>query len=359
MNSVEKLFSKIKENEAVVFIKPENRRYFTGMNTSNGLLLATSDKAWFFTDFRYIVDAKIKVKDPVKVELLDGSFVNTVKKKLEAEGKNVTKIYLEQGYLSYLSVKSFMDGLTGYEFDNGDNFAASLRVEKTEEEISYIKQAQKITDDAFTHIVDYIYSNWKKGITEKDIAFELEFHMRKNGAKGLAFDTIVASGANGAMCHAVPSDKPINDGDMITMDYGAAFNDYCSDMTRTVAVGHVNEEQEKIYNIVLEAQLNALKNIKAGLTGKECDAFARDIIEKAGYGPDFGHSLGHGVGINIHEGPNFSSAYTGVINVNAVMSVEPGIYLEGNCGVRIEDLVVVKENGAEDITHSEKKLLIL
>lgn len=359
MTKIEKLSAKLNRGEAIMLLRPENRRYFTGMTTSNGLLLVTNENAWFFTDFRYIIAAKSIVKSPIEVALFEGGHSATVKKTIESLPYKIERIYFEDTYLSYAAAKAFIDNIPNVEFVAGEALVSILRKEKTEEEIAVIKEAQNITDAAFSDILDYIASNKNKGITEKDIAFELEFNMRRRGACGLAFETIVASGINGACCHAVPSDKQIASGEMITMDFGACFDGYMSDMTRTVAVGEISEDKEKIYNIVLEAQLNAINNIKAGLTGKQCDAFARDVITNAGYGNDFGHSLGHGVGLEVHEGPNFSAMNEGIINVNAIMSVEPGIYLENNCGVRIEDLVVVKEDGVIDLTQSPKQLIKL
>ena len=359
MNRIEKLSNKLNKGEAIMLLRPQNRRYFTHMTTSNGLLLVTPDKALFFTDFRYIIAARSIVKNPIEVKLFEGTHSETVKKALEMLPYKTERIYFEDSFLSYAAAKSFMDAMPDIEFVAGEALVSILRKAKSEDEINLINEAQKITDAAFTDILDYISLNKHKGITEKDIAFELEFDMRRRGACALAFDTIIASGVNGACCHAVPSDKRIIEGEMITMDFGACYEGYMSDMTRTVAVGEISEEKEKIYNIVLEAQLKALNNIKAGLTGIECDSFARDLIASYGYGKEFGHSLGHGVGLEIHEAPNFSAASNVIINANAVMSVEPGIYIEGNCGVRIEDLVVVKEDGVCILTKSPKELIKL
>jgi Xaa-Pro aminopeptidase len=359
MSRIEILSAKLNRGEAIILLRPENRRYFTGMTTSNGLLLVTPDQAWFFTDFRYIIAAKQIVNKPIAVELFNGTHAATLKKTLETLPYKTERIYFEDTYLSFSSAKAFMEEMKDIDFAGGESLVSVLRREKTQHEINLISEAQKITDDAFTDILDYISMNKDKGITEKDIAFELEFDMRRRGAISLAFDTIIASGTNGACCHAVPSDKQVKSGELITMDFGACFEGYMSDMTRTVAIGNISEDKEKIYDIVLNAQLTAIKNIKAGMTGSQCDAFARDYIAKEGYGKDFGHSLGHGVGLEIHEGPNFAQSFSGIINVNAVMSVEPGIYIEDNCGVRIEDLVVVKEDGVDILTKSPKQLIRL
>lgn len=359
MSRIAKLQELLNDSSAFVIVDSKNRRYFTGMETSNGVLVVTRSLSVFMTDFRYITAAKAKIQKPTEVALLPASHSESVRRFFEEKGLEIKTVYFESGRLSYLQAKAYIDAMPDVEFLNGDPAISGLRQAKNEEEILCVREAQKITDNSFLYIKDFIASNWKKGITEKQIAFELEFHMRRNGSGEMPFSIIVASGANGALPHAVPSDKVIEAGDFITMDYGSSFNGYVSDMTRTVAVGHVSEEQEKVYNIVLEAQLKAIAGIKAGITGKEADSLARDVIAAAGYGDYFGHSLGHGVGVEVHEAPNFSQAFDRPICENSIMSVEPGIYLEGKFGVRIEDLVVVNKDGVTDITASEKKLFIL
>lgn len=359
MTGIENLQTMIEANSAFVITDIKNRRYFTGMETSNGVLVVTKNEAVFMTDFRYITAAKSKIQKPIEVCLLSGTHAESVCKYFKERFSDIKKVYFEAGKLSYIQAKAYIDILPGVEFLNGDSMIFGLRQTKTEEEIGYIIEAQKITDKSFLYISDYIASNWKRGITEKQIAFELEFDMRRNGSGEMPFSIIVASGKNGALPHAVPSDKVIEPGDFITIDYGSSYCGYVSDMTRTVAVEYVTEEQAKVYNIVLEAQLKSIANIKAGITGREADSIARKIISDSGYGDFFGHSLGHSVGLEVHETPNFSQSYDKVICENSVMSVEPGIYIEEKFGVRIEDLVVVKNDGVVDITSSEKKLLIL
>ena len=359
MSRIEKLQALLNEKSAFIIVDSKNRRYFTGMETSNGVLVVTKELSVFMTDFRYITAAKTNIKKPTDVVLLSGSHSESVKKFFEEKRLDIKTVYFESGRLSYLQAKAYIDAMPEKEFLNGDSAISSLRQTKDEKEIQYVIESQKITDKSFLYIQDFIASNWKKGITEKQIAFELEFDMRRNGSGEMPFSIIVASGANGALPHAVPSDKVIEAGDFITIDYGSSFNGYVSDMTRTVAVGHVSEEQEKVYNIVLEAQMKAIAGIKAGITGKEADSIARDVITEAGYGEYFGHSLGHGVGVEVHEAPNFSQMFEKNICENSIMSVEPGIYMEGKFGVRIEDLVVVKNDGVIDITASDKKLIIL
>ena len=218
-----------------------------------------------------------------------------------------------------------------------------------------IRAAQAITDKAFLHMLEII----KPGLCEKDLQLELDYFMLKNGATGLAFETILAAGANGSMPHAVPSMNVIKEGDFVTMDFGAAHNGYCSDMTRTVAVGKISEEQEKVYNLVLNAQLAAIDAVKAGVPCNSIDAVARDMIYGAGYEGRFGHGLGHSLGLEIHENPRFSPLCSDLTEAGIVMSVEPGIYLDGQFGVRIEDIVMVTEDGCDVITKSEKKLITL
>ncbi|MCM1157060.1 MAG: aminopeptidase P family protein [Bacteroidales bacterium] len=229
------------------------------------------------------------------------------------------------------------------------------RMVKDDEELAKIARAEAIGDEAFTYILGVI----KPGITEAEIALELEFFMKKKGASGLSFDTIVASGAHSSMPHAKVTDKRVEYGDFVTMDFGCIYKGYCSDMTRTVAVGRPTEEMEKVYRIVLEANLRAMEGIRAGVSCNTVDSLARDYIRGQGYGDYFGHGLGHGVGLDIHEEPRFSPSCEIVAAENMVITDEPGIYLPGRFGVRIEDLVVVKKDGYEKLSQSEKELIIL
>jgi len=230
-----------------------------------------------------------------------------------------------------------------------------LRRVKTEDEILNIKYAQSITDKAFSHILEYI----KPGKTEKEIALELEFFMRANKSEGVAFETIVVSGKNSSLPHGVPTDKPLEYGDFITMDFGAAFGGYCSDMTRTVALGGVDEKQELVYNTVLKAQNAVLENIGNGKKCRDMDKIARDLINSAGFEGCFGHGLGHSLGLEIHENPACNTRDDTILIPGMLMTVEPGIYIENTFGVRIEDLVVIRENGYENLTTSPKELIIL
>ena len=240
-------------------------------------------------------------------------------------------------------------------FALGSKWIQKPRMVKDAEELAKLEQAEYIGDAAFTHILDVL----KPGVSEREIALELEFFMKKQGASKLSFDTIVASGANGSMPHAQVTDLVLQSGDFVTMDFGCVYQGYCSDMTRTVAIGTPTDEMKKVYQIVLDANLRAMEQIEAGKRCNEIDAVARDYIREQGYGEYFGHGLGHGVGLDIHEEPRFSPKCDVITQENMVITDEPGIYLPGQFGVRIEDLVVVKENGYQKLSQSEKKLIIL
>ncbi len=240
-------------------------------------------------------------------------------------------------------------------FALGSKWIQKPRMVKDAEELAKLEQAEYIGDAAFTHILDVL----KPGVSEREIALELEFFMKKQGASKLSFDTIVASGANGSMPHAQVTDRVLQSGDFVTMDFGCVYQGYCSDMTRTVAIGTPTDEMKKVYQIVLDANLRAMEQIEAGKRCNEIDAVARDYIREQGYGEYFGHGLGHGVGLDIHEEPRFSPKCDVITQENMVITDEPGIYLPGQFGVRIEDLVVVKENGYQKLSQSEKKLIIL
>ena len=240
-------------------------------------------------------------------------------------------------------------------FSLGSKWIQMPRMVKDEEELAQIEQAEHIGDAAFSHILDIL----KPGVSEREIALELEFFMKKQGASKLSFDTIVASGPNGSMPHAQVTDRLLQSGDFVTMDFGCVYQGYCSDMTRTVAIGTPTDEMKKVYQIVLDANVRAMEQIAAGQKCSDIDAVARGYIAKQGYGAYFGHGLGHGVGLDIHEEPRFSPKCDVITTENMVITDEPGIYLPGQFGVRIEDLVVVKENGYRKLSQSEKQLIIL
>ena len=239
--------------------------------------------------------------------------------------------------------------------DDLSNAINEMRSIKDEEELSCIKKAQEIAETALEELLPFI----RPGVTEREAALELNRLMFAHGAEDLSFDTIVLSGTNTSMPHGVPSEKKIQEGEFVLMDFGAVWNGYHSDMTRTICVGQPDEEMRKVYDIVLKAQLAGISAAKAGITGSQLDAAARDIIAEEGYGEYFGHSLGHGVGLEIHEKPNASPNYKLPLSSGAVVTVEPGIYIAGKFGVRIEDFVILNENGCENLTKFNKNLITL
>ena len=358
------IFDRIKketdaEFDAVMLVSPINRRYATGFKSSAGYVFATPDKTVFFTDFRYYGSALSaqscgRMETDAEIRILDGSLWDNVGELMKAYGK----ILIEESYLTLSHAESLKEKMPGKVFVHGASAALNkLRSVKTEAELGKIISAQKITDKAFAHIVPFISDNLGK-LTESDVALELEYFMRKNGADGIAFDTIAVSGTKSAMPHGVPTDIKLQKG-FLTMDFGAMFDGYCSDMTRTICIGKPTDKMKLVYDTVLSAQLAALDAISADKTGKEIDGIAREIIDKAGFEGCFGHSLGHSLGLEIHESPNFSSGNGEKVPCGAVLSVEPGIYIDGEFGVRIEDIVNITEKGCRNLTKSVKDLIIL
>ena len=317
------------------------------------MIALTVDKAVLFVDFRYFEKAKKTVQNMEVV--LASNFIANIKELLETE--NIKKVLLETDFVNLDSFERMKNVFEGIEVSTDNSLSQtinSLRQIKSAEEIECIKKSQEITDNAFTHILNFI----KEGITEREIALELEFFMRKTGGEGVAFDTIAVSGKNSSLPHGVPTDKPLEAGDFLTMDFGAVYNGYCSDMTRTVAIGYVTDEQQKVYDTVLNAQLSALKEIAPNKVCKEIDKIARDIINKEFEGC-FGHGLGHSVGLEIHENPALNTRDETLLKAGIIMTVEPGIYLPDKFGVRIEDMVLITDTSHENLTKSPKELIII
>lgn len=355
--NIDSLMSVLPESiDAALIVTPCNRRYFTGFSSSDGFLLVTRKGSIFYTDSRYIEAAQRQIKC---CEVARGKQVFSQMKAYLNE-KNVKTVAVEASgiTLSEFSRLQSNENMSGFEFisDNSLDSAISIfRRVKCEQEVGKIIEAQKIAENAFLHILNFI----KKGRTEKEIQLELDFFMLRNGAEALSFDTIAVSGKNSSMPHGVPTDKLIEDGDFITMDFGAVVDGYHSDMTRTVAVGFVTDEQRAVYETVLKAQTASLDVIRAGVTCAHADKAARDVIANAGYGEYFGHGTGHGVGIEIHEMPNLSPKSTMTLERGNIVTVEPGIYLPGKFGIRIEDMVFVTENGCKNLTNAQKSLMVL
>lgn len=347
--------AKIKELDLDAFLvtSPENRRYLTGFTGTSGWVLITQNDAYFFTDFRYIEQAKKQVKD---CHLIKWDQFNPYLSLRQQMGElDLYTFGVESGHLTVADFLELKNQFGTKAVQPQRNVVETLRMVKSQEEIDLIAYAESIGDKAFAHVLPLI----KPGVSELEIAMELEFFMRKNGADGLSFTSIVASGARSAMPHGVASEKKIEVGDFVTMDFGCVYQGYCSDMTRTVGVGKVDEEQEKVYNLVLKAQQTALDGIKAGVIGKDIDELCRQVYRQANVLSYFGHGLGHSLGLEVHEEPRFSIKDNNVMQENMVLSVEPGLYFPNWGGVRIEDIVVIKKDGCENLTHSPKELIIV
>ncbi|MCQ2471059.1 MAG: aminopeptidase P family protein [Clostridia bacterium] len=339
------------DGKGVLILSEQNRRYFTAFPSSFGILIVTKNDAVFFTDSRYIEAAQNKIKG------CDVRESKNLKEQLPAVCKelNITSLMGETCItVDELNTMRRIFKPVRITTAGTDKMISSCREIKTEYELEQIKKAQGIAERAFEHISGFI----KPGITERDISLELDYFMLKNGAEALSFETIAVSGKKSSMPHGVPDSKIIENGDFITMDYGAVVNGYHSDMTRTVAVGSVSEKQKEVYSVVLEAQLAAIEKIKAGILLKDADLAARSVIEKAGYGEYFRHSTGHGVGVEIHESPNVSPKAKGRLKAGSIVTVEPGIYLPDEFGVRIEDMVYVTDTGCINLTSTKKDLII-
>lgn len=354
MNNLKKLLAEYGKSYSALIIFPENRRYFTSFPSSDGFLIVNSERAVFITDGRYIEAAQNEAKNCEVV--LQKKIFPQIAEILEENGcKNLLVESSHMNVSTYNSLKGVLKNISVSTDTTLDSMINSLRCIKTAGEVEKIKEAQKITDEVFSHILKFI----KPGITEKEIGLELDFYMLKNGGEALSFETIAVSGKNTSLPHGVPCDKKVENGDFVTMDFGTVISGYHSDMTRTVAVGYADSEMKKVYDTVLRAQKNCINSLRAGITGKKGDFFARNIIENAGYSEYFTHSTGHGVGVEIHEYPNLSPSSEYTLQAGNIVTVEPGIYIPGKFGVRIEDMVVITENGCENLTHSPKELIVL
>lgn len=338
--------------DAIIITNAQNRRYLTDFTGSAGTVIVTKTRALLLVDFRYTQQATNQCDTFEVLEIDRNHLYETIQEILEQE--LIQTVGFEQHHVTYFSYQLMKSKLTAI-LKPMPTIVEDLRMIKTPEEIEIIKKAAWISDEAFNHILTFI----KPGISELDIAYELESHMRKNGATGAAFDMIIASGQRSALPHGVASSKIVEQGDMLTMDFGAYYRGYRSDMTRTIAVGEPLEQLKEVYQIVYGALQHALSNMKAGITGQEADSYSRDFITKKGYGQNYGHGAGHGIGLDIHENIFMSTICKDMLEENMVLTVEPGIYIPNVGGVRIEDDVIVTKEGVEVITHSPKDLIIL
>lgn len=354
-NRFDRLFAQLPDSiDCALITSDVNRRYFTGMKSSDGTVLAFRDKAYLLIDFRYIEKARATVTaaEVIEQKKLYPQIAQLLK---EHSAKNMAIEAQTMTVSTLTGIRGILKDTEIIDTDVLSNAINNLRMIKDPEEIHCIRKAQEIAEAALTEVMDFI----RPGVTEREIALQLNHLMFLKGAEDLSFETIVLSGANTSMPHGVPSDKKVQSGEFVLIDFGAVYNGYHSDMTRTFCVGQPSEEMKKVYNIVLEAQNTAINAAHAGMTGQELDLIARSIIDDAGYAECFGHSLGHGVGLEIHEKPNASPNFRLPLSKGSVVTVEPGIYIAGKFGVRIEDFVILTENSCENMTKFAKNIISL
>ncbi len=341
------------EVDGLLLTSRYSRYYGAEFDIAEGVAIVTKAGCRYFTDSRYIESAENGIQG-FEVLMVDreNGYYKRINDAIAQFG--VTNLGYEENYLTVAELSGYEKNLQA-KLTPMNSKISSFRDVKEDWELDLMRKAQEITDAAFAEVITKI----KPGMTELQLQAELIYCLYKNGGQGLAFDPIVVSGPNTSLPHGVAGERVIQEGDFITMDFGALYHGYCADMTRTVAVGYATEEMKKIYNIVLEAQLAALAISKAGVVGADVDCAARKVIADAGYGAYFGHGYGHGVGLEVHESPSPSASNKNPIPAGAVCSAEPGIYLPGKFGVRIEDVIVFTENGHENLTHSPKNLIIV
>ena len=339
--------------DAIILRDPKNRVYTTGFASSSGFAVVTRREAFFVTDSRYIESARASIKGMTigqsSAAMSDSTWLEQI-----IRDTSISILGFEEDTTSWKDYQK-LEEETIVQLIPAQSIMAELRSSKSTDELEHIKSAQAITEKAFDTILGII----KPGMTERDVAAELTYLMMKYGGEGNSFPPIVVTGKKSSMPHGTPGDEVISQGDFLTMDFGCVKNSYCSDMTRTIAIGSAIGEMKKVYNTVLEAQLAGISAAKAGIAGHEIDKAARDIIENAGYGEYFGHSFGHGLGLDVHEAPGAAPTEKRNLPEGAVISAEPGIYIPGKFGVRIEDLLYLTQTGCENITKSPKDLIIL
>ncbi len=354
MNHLKQIAAKLPDYniDAMLVSSAPSEFYAVGVH-GEGYAIVTPGEARYITDSRYIEVANETVKG-AEVCMVDHArnYTALLNEFIDAHG--IKTLGIEDNYMSLGQYNALKEKIHA-ELVYAGKLVTTLRWSKDEEELRRMKEAQRITDEAFTAICQFI----QPGMTEAEIAARLQYEMLRRGAQRMSFDPIVASGPNGSRPHAIPGLRQVQKGEFITMDFGCVYEGYCSDMTRTVALGQIDDDKKKVYETVLKAQLTGIAASRAGVPGKDIDGAARKVIEEAGYGRFFGHGYGHSVGVEIHESPNANSREETPMPVGAMVSAEPGIYIPGQFGVRIEDVVRMEEGGCTDITHSPKELIIL
>ncbi len=355
MKNIEKYLGALQEYgvDGLLLTSRVNRLYAAEYDIAEGVAIVTAKGCRYFTDSRYI-EAAEKGLQGFEVQMVNAGrdYAKCINEAIEAF--EVKVLGFEESYLTVSEFNNYQEKLHA-ELKPAQQLASGFRGVKEPWEIERMIRAQEIADKTMAEIFPLI----KEGMTEKELAAEIIYGFYRNGADNLSFDPIVVSGPNTSLPHGVPSDRKLQKGDFITMDVGVMLDGYCSDMTRTVALGYATEEMKKVYQIVLEAQLAGIAATKAGVPGADIDGAARKVITDAGYGAYFGHSYGHSLGLEIHEAPNASARNQEPMPAGAVVSAEPGIYLPGKFGVRIEDVVVITEDGCTNITKTPKELIIL
>lgn len=339
--------------DALCITSQPGEYYAVGLK-GEGVVLVTRQGCHYFTDSRYIELAQNTVTN-ADVTMVTPHQDHLALASLVLEHYGLKRVGIEE---AYLTVKRWQKMKTAFPADTelvpAGKLLTELRSAKTEEELAVMQKAQDITDQVFAEICEFLHA----GVTESEVAAQLTYLQMKHGAEGNSFPPIVASGANGSMPHAIPTAKPIQKGEFVTMDFGCIYQGYCSDMTRTVAIGQPSDEMRRVYDAVLEAQLAGIAAAKAGVPGCDVHNAAWDVLKKYGYGDYFGHGFGHSLGIEIHESPNANRANTKPLPAGAVLSAEPGVYLPGKFGVRTEDVIFLTETGNRILTHAPKHLII-
>ena len=329
-----------------------NTRYFTGFTGSNSLSIVSPGGCVLITDFRYVIQARQQCFGDYEI-IEAGRGMERAVLAQQLERLKCADVGFEDEALSVSAFDAWRDIEVNWRA--ASKMLRAIRAIKSEDELSSIRQAQRVSEQAYLHLL----SRMKPGMSERDAAVELEYLIRRGGAESVSFDTIVGSGENGAQCHALPSERRFRHGDMVVLDFGSRVGGYCSDMTRTIAVGEPSAKMRQVYDIVLEAQKAAVEALKPGITGKELDACARDVIAGHGFAEYFGHGLGHGFGLEVHEAPTANPQSEETLLPGMTITVEPGIYLPEEGGVRIEDCCVVTQSGFENLVGVPKELHII
>lgn len=357
MNHFQKIAAQLESHDldAVLLTGEANRFYGSGFHSAgtDGVAMVTKKRAYYFTDSRYTEAAGRCLVGAQLREIGRGQgYAELIEEVVQDE--HLRRVGFEDAYMTVREHEHYRKSLS-CDLVPATALLWELRMVKDDEELEAMVAAQRIAERALTDILEEI----RPGVTEKEIAARLQYLMLHYGASDMSFDPIVVSGPNGSLPHGVPSERVIGQGEFVTMDFGCIYHGYCSDMTRTVAVGFATEEMQRVYATVLSAQKAGIRAARAGISGREVDGAARAVINAAGYGDYFGHSFGHGVGVEIHESPNASPANIQLLPAGAVISAEPGIYLPGKLGVRIEDVIVLTEDGCRNLTKAPKELVIL